>query len=263
VIHPVRDRGAPTTLHQFSSPTGGGHEPDLTSDITNQHDRHSGGSESSSGGAIITLDDHGDLTPGSGNPEPESMASFATATISCDDLPLDKPVYMNMHLDYGLKKTPVWSKLVQGDGEAASGSLNIPDSDSDSALSNLVIGQPQTYSFSLSNGFTHVQTVQSLNEFKKFAGFGGTVADCDANPVAGVFVKIVWSGGQILGSPAPTETNGNYLVVYKHTGKEAPYTLTVVDGNGDPMDDYDPAVVPVKSNKFAIVNFVPTSTSCE
>jgi protocatechuate 3,4-dioxygenase beta subunit len=126
--------------------------------------------------------------------------------------------------------------------------------------SSLTIGQPQSTTFSLENGYEHTQTVESINEFKKFAGFGGTVVDCDGNPVQGVKVKIVGPNGQqIPGSPALTNADGNYLVAYKHSGKEASYTLTVVDGSGNAVPGYSPVVQPVKSNKFAIVNFAPTS----
>jgi hypothetical protein len=100
--------------------------PDLASDITSQCTiTTSGGSLSPSGAAIIMLDDHG-------TPEPEAMTSEATATLSCESMPLDKPIYMNMHLDYGLKKTSVWSKLIEPDGgEAASGLLLVTGPDDD------------------------------------------------------------------------------------------------------------------------------------
>jgi hypothetical protein len=66
-------------------------------------------------------------------------------------------------------------------------------------------------------------------------------------PLAGVRVQVFGPSGNLVGTVF-TDEDGVYLLVYKHTGKAAYYTIK--------LPDYGKQVkVQVKSNGWAIVNF--------
>jgi hypothetical protein len=94
------------------------------------------------------------------------------------------------------------------------------------------------------------ETVQSINRFKRDPGFAGVVTRLTPygeEPVAGVRVQVFGPTGTLVGTVL-TDEDGVYLLVYKHTGKQAYFTVK--------LPDYGKQVkVLVKSNGWAIVNF--------
>jgi hypothetical protein len=85
---------------------------------------------------------------------PQKMGSFASVTVQVT-VPASGFVYLNMHLDYGLKQTTDF-------GQDGSGNATVCGNPS------ILIPNGQTYLFGN-------QTIQSCNSFKKNSGVGGPV----------------------------------------------------------------------------------------
>ena len=113
--------------------------------------------------------------------------------------------YINIHLDYGLKKTTGYLK---GDSSFCSYY---------NATNSILI--PGCNSYTFSNGGTHV--VESVNVFKKNPGTAGQVT-LNFEPVEGAEIQL-WST-KMIGS-AFTDEDGWYQILYKHTGKAQTFTL--------------------------------------
>jgi cysteine-rich repeat protein len=142
--------------------------------------------------------------------------------------------YVNVHLDYGLKKTPGYSKNAGNDAVDAAN------------LANVLIPDETDYEFSDSFGGTDI--AQSNNVFKRDPGFAGLVLDNTLTPVVGVKVEIRDSTGKLL-KTVLTDTDGWYMWQYKHTGKAATYTIALPDYLGQLQS------VTLKSNQLVTVNF--------
>jgi hypothetical protein len=171
-------------------------------------------------------------------------------------VPSTGTAYVTIHLDYGLKGTTNWIKSLDGLDTAINSS--VPPAPGPPVVGGKIeIKSPQEYLFfSVYGSVEDKATPESLNNFKKFAGFGGVVEDCNAIPKEGVKVEILGPTGLVPeANNLFTDADGIYLLPYKHTGKQAEYTVQ--------LPAYLPALkqkVPVKANSFAIVNFVPDST---
>jgi hypothetical protein len=144
--------------------------------------------------------------------------------------------YVAVHLDYGLKGTTGYIPNYDNDA------LNATDEVS------VLIPNLADHTFSVSGSQSNSQTVQNSNEFKKIPGFGGLVLD-GANPVPDVAVVITHGDGTDLGTTT-TDKDGWYMLVYKHKGKMAEFTVSL------PAYDGQSKSVTLKANKFAEVNFV-------
>jgi hypothetical protein len=185
-----------------------------------------GGSVSANGSPVIVLGDY----------EPQAVGSTTTATVSCT-VPPSGLLYVTIHLDDGLKRTTNWDR-----------DLYEPGLDDAIHATYGTIRQCQPYAFSVAGDLTDGTTVYSSNEFKRNPGVNGlTLRSGSGNPVANVGVEL-WgpTGKRIL--TATTDQDGFYMLSYKHTGKQANYTVKV------------PAfglsqVVPLKANGYAIVLF--------
>jgi hypothetical protein len=132
-------------------------------------------------------------------------------------------VYVNVHLDYGLKGTIGWTKI---------DAPNPPDNDSDSddaynATLGLTQLSPMTFAFGVSNGSSSTDSVQSINAFKKNPGVGGNVfkalSALDKDPVVNVKVQ-VYQGTKLVGT-VYTDADGWYMWSYKYTGKPTTFTV--------------------------------------
>lgn len=123
-------------------------------------------------------------------------------------------VYVNVHLDYGLKGTAGYTN--NGSGDAMS-------------LDLLTVRIPQLadHTFSVSGAQTDDSMVENWNEFKKNPGVGGfsRLVDINGNPIAGATVTLK-KGSTVLGTVL-TDEDGWYQIVYKHTGKAADFTITI------------------------------------
>jgi hypothetical protein len=191
---------------------------------------------SPSGAQIITFHDY----------DPDNLGSFATVTLT-GEMPASGELYITIHLDYGFKKTSGWGK-VDADGDtqtddACSTGSTLP-------CTGVVILHPQSYVFSVAGAVSDAEMVQSINRFKRDPGFAGVVTQVTLygeEPLAGVRVQVYGPSGNLVGA-VTTDEDGVYLLVYKHTGKAAYYTVS--------LPDYGKQVkVLVKSNGWAIVNF--------
>lgn len=138
-------------------------------------------------------------------------------------------IYVNIHLDYGLKGDSGWGKYVD------------PVTFEEDAL---ISGQPDifentAYQFSASvddDGDTVFDpialsddAVYNDNVFKKTFGVGGLVTD-GVNGVDDQDVYLQKANGTQVGM-ATTDEDGWYSVNYKHTGKAASYTVFVDEDN--------------------------------
>jgi len=157
--------------------------------------------------------------------------------------------YLNIHLDYGLKKAGGYAPGGASGKDAvacsSSSAVPIPDLQAD----NL------SYSFGYVVGNTIVNTVppvQSGNDFKKNPGVGGLVLKSNSlNPVIGAGAVLKDSKGNVLGSGL-TDNDGWYIVNYKSTGKAATFYITLTPPGGAPQTQ----TITLKANGYLEADFV-------
>jgi hypothetical protein len=147
-------------------------------------------------------------------------------------VPASGLVYVTIHLDYGLKHTYGYAKNANDDA--------IDYSTEDMRIPNL-----GDHTFSVNGDLDDNESVQNQNTFKRNPGFGGIVSDSDDNPLGNITIEF-WLEDTYLGS-AVTDEDGFYYFYYKHKGRQATFT---VECEGQTK------YIPLKSNKFAEVNFV-------
>ena len=155
-------------------------------------------------------------------------------SVTVNDLP-EGFSYINIHLDYGLKKTTGYSRTDFGGDECTN--------DANQTLTGPDIPDCQSYHFS--NGGD--QYVESINNFKKNPGVGGLNLKTDETPVSGARMELRNARGQLLNSQA-TDEDGWYFLGYKHTGKATDFTIVWV-GSGLQKK------VTLKANGMAQVDF--------
>jgi len=144
------------------------------------------------------------------------------------------PVYITVHLDYGLKKVAGdYSKNLALD--AVKGSYSVYGS----------IINNNAYAFSVSGPFSDSDSISNINVFKNDPGIGGLVLGSDGSPIVGAKVQI-YQGKTILGT-VYTDTDGWYMFNYKYTGKSTSFTVKTT-GFAD-------QTVTLKANGFLVVNF--------
>jgi hypothetical protein len=157
--------------------------------------------------------------------------------------------YLNIHLDYGLKKAGGYSPggATGTDAVSCSGSSVVPIPDLQAH--NLF------YYFGYTVGNTVVSTipgVQSANDFKKNPGTGGQVTKSTTlNPVPGATAVLKDSKGNILGS-ALTDNDGWYVINYKSSGKTGTYYVLLTPPVGKPQVQ----TITLKANGFMEADFV-------
>ena len=78
--------------------------------------------------------------------------------------------------------------------------------------------------------------------------------DLDQTPVPGAIVTLKKNDGTVAGT-ATTDQDGWYQIIYKHTGKEAPYTVTLSNVAGKPVDYMQMQTVALKANAYVNANF--------
>jgi len=160
--------------------------------------------------------------------------------------------YLNIHLDYGLKRSGGWTK---GTG------ISCPDSHGNDAIGpapwNLLqilnMCDKGYYAFSFSDSDTappwiDTQTIQNENAFKHDPGFAGQVTyEANGNGVPNVMVEVYNPKGALIGT-VYTDDDGFYSFYWKHTGKAATYTVEL------PVYVLSQPVL-VKSGTIVYVNF--------
>jgi hypothetical protein len=163
---------------------------------------------------------------------PEQIGSTTTIGVELPSL-AGHFAYINIHLDYGLKKTAGYSKNAGNDAVSAAN------------VATILIPDETDYEFSDSTGGT--DTAQSNNVFKRTPGFAGLVLDNTATPVAGAKVEI-WNSTPTNLQTVYTDADGWYMWLYKHTGKAATFTVKLPDYNLQ-------QTVTLKSNQFVVTSF--------
>ena len=185
-----------------------------------------------SGAPVILLGDYGAM-------DVSHFDVATTAQVTCP-VPLSGVLYVNIHLDYGLKGTTGYSKNSTSDVTYPCTTLPC----------QVVIPNMESYTFSFGDALIPVidsYTVQSENVFKKDPGIGGLVLDNSGTPVSGVMVKILDSKNTVLAT-VYTDQDGWYMWQYKWTGKAATFTVKL------PAYNWAQSVT-LKSNGFVTVNF--------
>jgi hypothetical protein len=196
-----------------------------------------GGNRSSSGAPVILKSDY----------SPQQFGTNTTVTVA-GQIPSSGWTYVTIHLEYGLRGSEPWYKA----GETAC-SANVSSPPCPASASNTSIPEPRTYTFSYSGtvdsgSVGHTQTTQSINEFKKPAGFMGFVTSASTgDPVKSVKVQIYSPTNALLGT-VYTDEDGYYLYPYKHKSASATYTVKLPDKAKQQS-------VTVKANGYAVVDF--------
>jgi len=86
-----------------------------------------------------------------------------------------------------------------------------------------------------------------MNVFESDPGLAGMVADSSETPLPGVKVKIIDPTSTLLVSVC-TDGDGFYSYCYKHTGREATYTVCL------PLYSLSKSA-PLEADRFVEVNF--------
>ncbi|HKQ39668.1 MAG TPA: hypothetical protein VJ063_16445, partial [Verrucomicrobiae bacterium] len=169
-----------------------------------------------------------------GSPAQASTTVSVTVTV-----PQSGTVFLNLHLDYGLKKSGGYTKNTRGDAvDCATGS-------------RLLVPNNSAYVFAVAGAQGDVATVQSINVFKKNPGVAGQVlTSLSETPQPGSKLTLLNSRRQLLLS-AIADEDGFYQLVYKHTGKEATYYVSVVT----PAGYRETRAVILRANKLTQVDF--------
>jgi hypothetical protein len=147
--------------------------------------------------------------------------------------------YVNIHLDYGLKKTTGYAK------SSILGNSCVNDADQ-TIVAALTPDVPDWQDYTFENGGTH--TVQSINVFKKNPGVGGLNLRLDEMPVRNAPMELRNTKGQLIAPQQLTDEDGWYFINYKHTGKAQDFILKWV---GTPYQK----TVTLKANAMAQVDF--------
>jgi len=120
--------------------------------------------------------------------------------------------YLNIHLDYGDKKTKGY---INADGNAVSDDQTIFNGTEYEFGVECVVDISDT---------SDSDIVTNNNDFKKFRGIVVLVVDDSDDPLVGENVILVDSTGNPVGS-AVTDSNGLAFIEYKHKGKAADYEV--------------------------------------
>ena len=143
-------------------------------------------------------------------------------TVDADGIvvPASGLVYLNMHLDYGLKGM---GGLARDEGLNA---IQCRDTDTNGVL-DVIIPNFGRYTFGVAT--TNVPPasaedwVENSNDFKHVPGVAGLVLTAGSGtPVAGVRVSLLNAKGKVVTSTL-TDECGTYIFNYKHLGKNTQY----------------------------------------
>jgi hypothetical protein len=210
----------------------------------------------------IKLDSYTEDTNGD-----EVYGSFGdTVTITLDVSGLAGLVYVNIHLDYGLKGPDVdadgddfpdrYDKAENPDGTADAVDYN--------SIADILIEDRYGYNFSTAfDGFSHSDTVINVNEFKKIPGVAGFIcanSGCTAFE-EGALVKLIIPADvktDLTEMLTSTDEDGWYMIEYKHKGKpNDQYKIQVwLNGTESGPPDYD-VFIKLKGNAYVEQHFIP------
>jgi len=168
------------------------------------------------------------------NYSPQAIGSTVTLTIT-GKIPSTGFLYVNVHLNYGLKKVSNFAR----------DSLNNAVNATSMAP---IIPEGASYTFSASAlGSNTSQTITSTNKFNKDPGVIGVVTDLNGTPRANILVQLYDQNGNVLAMTF-TDQNGVFgFTLQLATGKPLTYSVTVTLSNGT---SYTQSVV-VRKNHLA------------
>jgi hypothetical protein len=179
---------------------------------------------------------------------PQQLGSIRSVQVTVT-VPSTGFIYLNMHLDYGLKGTTGYGKSSDGlDNAIRCGGLN----------ADILIPNRHTYEFGVSaGGQTATDGVCNINAFKRIPGVGGLVASpyitSDGVPgttgIGGVPVELRERGALLTQSV--TDGDGWYMLEYKWKGRATDLTVTIRPPNKPPISK----TVRLKSNGYVQVDF--------
>jgi hypothetical protein len=186
-------------------------------------------------GSLINLAEYGITIDGSPIFLSDYSGTFGTyVTITITNGDYEGPMYITIHLDYGLKKVATgYTKQSLTEFNA----INSADGYDD-------IDDGQEYTFALSGTFGDSDTVTSTNVFKNDPGIGGLVLDVTGTPVPNVKVQIT---SKDFKATVYTDEEGWYMCAFKYTGKPTSVTITA--------EDYGEQTITIRSNNFDLINF--------
>jgi hypothetical protein len=178
---------------------------------------------------------------------PQKMGSSRTVSVTLT-VPATGFVYLNMHLDYGLKRTTGYAKGGPSGNDAI-----------DPATLQVLIPDRNSYLFGFSDGVESASdSICNMNVFKKVAGVGGMVVKkattYDGLPTTRQFgdcgVTLRDAKGQTLAT-GRSDQDGWFFSNYKWTGKSTTLYLTLNPPGGAPQTK--PVIL--KANGYAQVDF--------
>ncbi|TMI29242.1 PKD domain-containing protein, partial [Candidatus Bathyarchaeota archaeon] len=173
---------------------------------------------------------------------PQNFGSMATIRVT-GNMPSSGMLYVNVHMDYGLKKTTGWT---QGAAQGSSFQALNPGL-------GLVLNNGQSYTFTLTGSASASASVTSVNQFKKDPGFGGAVTSkVTGNSLAGVTISIYDNKNNLLGITT-TDQYGFYSFQYKYTGAtKAFYVYASVPGSAVQSQIQ---ITTMETNQVVLANF--------
>lgn len=148
-------------------------------------------------------------------------------------------IFLVVRLDYGLRHTTGYSKNSHGDAV-----------DCDTGLQVLIPSNGH-YVFSVSGVQTADTSIQNENAFKRTPGVFGFVRNAVTDePVPGTVVTLTTPRGGVAATRA-TDEDGFYFIAYKHKGKEAVYSVSIVT----PGAHQETKTVALKANRYVNLDF--------
>jgi len=152
------------------------------------------------------------------NYSPPTFGSTYTFTVTVT-VPASGFVYLNVHLDYGLKGSS---------GYSANANLDATLCQSNT----IVIGNNKSYGFGLGGSLLSTQIVSSCNAFKKNPGVGVLVqSQGSSDSIKGANTVLKDSNKNVV-TTAVTDDDGWGMLSYKATGKASTYYVITTVGSG-------------------------------
>jgi hypothetical protein len=184
------------------------------------------------------------ITLGSYSPQQHDSVTAVTVTM---DVPNSGFIYLNMHLDFGLKGTVGLAKGGPSGNDAISQTYPYP----------VVVPDGYNYLFSVSGAQNDTDSLCNMNGFKRNPGVGGRAGwrysvDGISDVVATVNAKATLMDAKgVLLVTSKTDEDGWYMLPYKWTGKPATVYVTLYP-MGKPAQTKS---LTMKANAFVEVDF--------
>jgi hypothetical protein len=219
----------------------------------------------------ITLDDWvlGVVDPGDYNlvcsvvtgPNGSGSCTF-DVTIPYADIPVSGLIYLNVHLDYGLKGNFIdanpWDTFEDRYDRHAyispwASSDALVDTDTDDG--ELAVADCQAYVFEHTDGITDPlfeDQLENLNLFKRIAGAFGRVYCATSGDGFEYYLELVHPTKGVVQS-SESDDDGYYALAYKHRGKPTLYEVKLYDTQGGTLLHTE--YVELQGNGWGEVNF--------